>query len=97
MNLTHETLFVDTLRDVYLHGSTRVAWFHWYRWLNAERMTKNKWREVQKRWEDLMDDLGEDGGYQLGFVDSNRTDFLTLVLIDPEDELIKPISAKYED
>lgn len=97
MALPHETFISDLLHDVYLHGSARVAWYQWYRWLDAERMTKNKWRDVQKRWEGLMDDIGEKGGYELGFVDSNRGDFLTLVMIDPNDDLIKPISVKFED
>lgn len=96
MDRTHETLLLDVLRDVYVHGSARVAWYQWYRWLNAERMTKNKWRDVEKRWAALLDDLGDDDGYELGFVDSDRGDFLTLVLIDPKGELIKPISAKFE-
>lgn len=96
MDRTHETLLLDAMRDVYIHGATRIPWYLWYRWLNAERMTKNKWRDVEKLWDGLMDDLGDEDGYKLAFVDNRRDDFLTLILLDPVGELIKPLSTKFE-
>lgn len=99
MDRTHETMLTDVLRDVYTFGSARVAWHHWYRWLGIERMTKNKWREVQGRWETLLDDVNDQDGWRLGYVDNDRADFLTLVCLDPDDaaeRLLKPISKKFE-
>lgn len=100
MNPTHETLLTDVLRDVYVYGSARVLWHHWYRWLDIDRMTKNKWRDIQRRWEALLDDFGDKNGWRLGFVDNDRGDFLTLICMDPEgakSSWLKPVSAKWDE
>lgn len=100
MDHTHETMLTDVLRDTLVYGAATVSWHKFYRWLDADRMTKKKWQDVQRRWELLVtDEFKEPVKWRLGFADHGRDDFLTLICLDPEgakESWLKPISAKFE-
>lgn len=53
MERHHEVALLQVLDEVYLTGAACIRWDYMYLWFNAERLNKNSYRELNRRWEEL--------------------------------------------
>ncbi|WP_312217608.1 hypothetical protein [Brevundimonas sp.] len=97
MDRSHETQLMDVLRDVYELGASAVPYRLLYRWFNRDRLTKTVWIDMEEKWTGMLLDRNDPTGWRLGFFDNGRSDFLTLICLDPDgakSTVHQPISAK---
>ena len=94
MDRTHETLLLDTLRDVFDFGAARLPYRLLYRWFGADRLSKRVWSGLVAHWETVLEERNDKDGWRLGYVDNGRTDDITLICLDPMNakaSYLKPI------
>jgi predicted P-loop ATPase len=48
------------LDELYANGTTFMSWGELYHWYNIERIAKAPWRDIQERWEELLEDKKEE-------------------------------------
>ena len=97
MEKVHEVLMMDVLRDVYQFGSARLPYHLMYRWFRAEKIGKRTWLRIIDMWDEVREEHGDEEGWRIGFIDTGRSDDLTLVCLDPEgarESYMKPLIAK---
>ena len=49
----HDAALDRALDRLYLEGSVAISWDDLYLWFNADRLGKNAYREILRRWEEL--------------------------------------------
>jgi len=42
------------------NGTTSISYDQLYHWYNAQRITKTSWRDIQSRWEELLEEKSEE-------------------------------------
>jgi len=47
------------LDHLYANGITFSSWGELYHWYNIERLSKTPWRDLEARWEQLLEEKGE--------------------------------------
>lgn len=95
MNPVHETLLQDFLRDVWTYGSDRLSYRLLNRWFKAERITKRIWLAILANFETIREEVGDTDGYQLGYLETDRADCITFIVLDPADAVtsyMKPVA-----
>lgn len=84
MNAVHEMMLKDFLRDVWTYGSDRLSYRLINRWFECERITKRVWLAFESYFEGIREEEKDQQGYRLGYLDTNRADFITFIVLDPE-------------
>lgn len=93
MDRHHEGLLRDVLRDVLDKGAATVEWGLLYRWLGAQRITRQRWQQVLQMWTVIIED-GDYEAYRLGRRAFDSASFCTFVLLPPEgsdEPVFKPL------
>jgi hypothetical protein len=47
------------LDELYANGTTFISYGEIYHWYNIQRIAKAPWRDMQSRWQDLLEEKGE--------------------------------------
>lgn len=53
MQKHHEAELMTTLDELYLRGATSIRWEKLYLWFNVDRLSKNAYRQIMEKWEEL--------------------------------------------
>ena len=73
----HEEQLWARLDQLYANGTTFISWGELYHWYSIRRIAKTPWRDINARWQQLLDEKKEktsdpqvaemDGGIALFF------------------------------
>jgi hypothetical protein len=55
----HENQVWERLDELYANGTTFISWGELYHWYRVERISKTPWRDLKARWDELLEDKGE--------------------------------------
>ncbi|MCA9462902.1 MAG: hypothetical protein KC590_12315 [Nitrospira sp.] len=55
----HEGQLWERLDQLYANGTTFISWGELYHWYKLQRIAKTPWRDIQARWEELLDEKQE--------------------------------------
>jgi hypothetical protein len=55
----HEGQLWERLDQLYANGTTFISWGELYHWYNIQRIAKTPWRDIQARWEELLEEKNE--------------------------------------
>jgi hypothetical protein len=55
----HEEQLWARLDQLYANGTTFMSWGEIYHWYNVQRISKAPWRDIKARWEQLLEEKGE--------------------------------------
>jgi hypothetical protein len=50
------------LDELYANGTTFISWGELYHWYGIERISKAPWRDLKARWDELLEEKGEEVG-----------------------------------
>jgi hypothetical protein len=53
MQRHHEVEMMAALDELYLRGATSIRWEQLYLWFDADRLSKNAYRQIAAKWEEL--------------------------------------------
>lgn len=84
MDRTHETMLLDTLRDVFDFGTARLPYRLLNRWFEAERLSKRVWVGLDAHWQTVLDERNDKTGWRLGYIRNERSDEITLICLEPK-------------
>ena len=56
----HADQLMAKLDQLYRYGATFISWGDIYYWYNIDRISKKPWRDIETRWQELLDDHNED-------------------------------------
>ena len=59
MQKRHEDQVWARLDELYANGTTFISWGEIYHWYNIERINKLPWRDLKRRWDDLIEEKGK--------------------------------------
>jgi hypothetical protein len=48
------------LDELYANGTTFISWGELYHWYDVERISKKPWRDLEVRWQELLEEKGEE-------------------------------------
>lgn len=55
----HQDQLWERLDQLYANGTTFISWGEIYHWYNVQRIVKEPWRDMQAKWQDLLEQKGE--------------------------------------
>lgn len=50
----------ERLDQLYANGTTFISWGELYHWYDIQRIAKAPWRDIQAKWEELLEQKGEE-------------------------------------
>lgn len=58
MNRRHEDQLLVRLDELLIKGTTFITWGEIYHWYRIERIAKHPWRDMKRRWDELLEERG---------------------------------------
>ena len=55
----HESQLWARLDQLYANGTTFISWGEIYHWYGLKRIAKTPWRDIKRRWEQILMERGE--------------------------------------
>ena len=56
----HEDQLWARLDQLYANGTAFISWNELYHWYNVEKIAKTPWRDIKRRWEQLLEEKEEE-------------------------------------
>ena len=56
----HQDQLWARLDELYANGITSMSWGELYHWYDVEKIRKAPWRDIKARWEQLLQERGQD-------------------------------------
>jgi hypothetical protein len=50
----------NRLDQLYANGTTFISYGDLYHWYNVQKIKKTPWRDIQRRWEELLEEKDEE-------------------------------------
>lgn len=60
MQKRHTDQLWARLDQLYANGTTFISWGELYHWYNVQRIAKAPWRDIEARWQELLEEKGEE-------------------------------------
>jgi predicted P-loop ATPase len=84
MNKRHEDQLWARLDQLYANGTTFITLGEMYHWYNADRIAKTPWRDIKRRWEELLEEKGQKSSFYPKVADL-RGGYAFFYATDPKD------------